>query len=56
MDSFVRQLAVAVVTLEVATIILRFSHPTNEVWAATEWDKLTELARYLPPVPASAQA
>jgi uncharacterized protein with GYD domain len=39
--------------MKVATIIRTFGHATTEVWAATEWDKFTELVRYLPPAPVS---
>jgi uncharacterized protein with GYD domain len=36
---------------KVATIIRTFGHATTEVWGATEWDRFTELVRYLPPAP-----
>jgi len=39
---------------KVATIIRTFGHATTEVWGATEWEKFTELVRYLPPAPVSA--
>jgi len=42
--------------MKVATIIRTFGHATTEVWAATEWDRFTELVRYLPPVPVPASA
>ena len=38
---------------KVATIIRTFGHATTEVWGATEWEKFTELVRYLPPAPVS---
>ena len=37
---------------KVATIIRTFGHATTEIWGATEWEKFTELVRYLPPAPA----
>src|SRR5512137_2050143 len=40
--------------MKVATVIRTFGHATTGVWGATEWDKYTELVRYLPPAPASA--
>ncbi|WP_290997597.1 GYD domain-containing protein [Hyphomicrobium sp.] len=39
---------------KVATIIRTFGHATTEVWGATEWEKFTELVRYLPPAPVAA--
>ena len=42
--------------MKVATIIRTFGHATTEVWAATEWDRFTELVRYLPPAPVPASA
>lgn len=41
---------------KVATIIRTFGHATTEVWPATEWDRFTELVRYLPPAPAAPAA
>jgi uncharacterized protein with GYD domain len=34
---------------KVATIIRTFGHATTEIWGATEWERFTELVRYLPP-------
>ena len=39
---------------KVATIIRTFGHATTEIWAATEWEKFTELLRSLPPGPKSS--
>ena len=38
----------------VATIIRTFGHATTEIWAATEWEKFTEMMRYLPPAVTTA--
>ena len=38
---------------KVATIIRTFGHARTEIWAATEWDRFTEIVRYLPPAKAA---
>ncbi len=39
---------------KVATVIRTFGHASTEIWAATEWEKFSEMVRYLPPAPKAA--
>lgn len=41
---------------KVATIIRTFGHATTEIWAATEWDKFTELVRHMAPAAAAGRS